>query len=351
MLPLISGIQQVGVGVANVDKAWEWYRRYFGVNIAIFQEEAVAALMLPYTGGEPRARNATLAINLQGGGGFEIWQYTERTPQPATFDIQLGDLGIFVTKIKCKDVKSYYNKCLNDNLNISALLENPNGQPHFFVKDPWGNYFELIDSNNWFTNKNMPTGSVYGVVIGVKDMEASMNFYKEVLGYDEVVYDKTDCFEDLKYLPAGEEQYRRVLLKHSKPRKGAFSDMLGESQIELVEAKEGRTRKNMFEGRFWGDLGYIHLCFDIRGMKEMRERCEKLGFPFTVDSSDSFDMGEAAGHFSYTEAPEGTLIEFVETHKIPILKKLGWYLNVKDRAPEKSLPKWMLNALWWTRVK
>ena len=33
-------------------------------------------------------------------------------------------------------------------------------------------------------------------------------------------------------------------------------------------------------------------------------------------------MGEAAGHFSYIQDPDGTLIEFVETHKVPILKKL-----------------------------
>ena len=43
--------------------------------------------------------------------------------------------------------------------------------------------------------------------------------------------------------------------------------------------------------------------------------------PFTVDVDHSFDMGEAAGSFSYTEDPDGALIEFVETHKIPILKK------------------------------
>jgi len=34
-------------------------------------------------------------------------------------------------------------------------------------------------------------------------------------------------------------------------------------------------------------------------------------------------MGEASGHFAYVEDPDGTLIEFVETHKIPIIKKLG----------------------------
>jgi hypothetical protein len=62
-------------------------------------------------------------------------------------------------------------------------------------------------------------------------------------------------------------------------------------------------------------------------------------------------MGEAAGHFSYIEDPDGTLIEFVETHKVPVIKKLGWYLNLKKRNPNKALPNWMVSTLSFNRVK
>ncbi len=85
--------------------------------------------------------------------------------------------------------------------------------------------------------------------------------------------------------------------------------------------------------RLWGDLGYIHLCFDVQGMTNIRTKAKELGSPFTVDSSNSFDMGDAAGHFSYVEDPDGTLIELVETHKVPILKALGLFLNLKKRNP------------------
>ncbi len=65
---------------------------------------------------------------------------------------------------------------------------------------------------------------------------------------------------------------------------------------------------------------------------------------------NSFDMGEAAGHFSYIEDPDGTLIEFVETHKVPILKKFGWYLDLRKRDPNKSLPDWIIKTLKFSRV-
>lgn len=347
----IAGIQQIGIGVPDVKEAFRWYQRNFGMDIPIFEEVAEANLMLPYTGGKPHKRHAILAINLKGGGGFEIWQYTSRTPQPPVFKIQLGDLGIYCSRIKSNNVRASYEKFRSEKLNlITELVKTPNGNEHFFLQDPYGNVFEIVEGGDWFGKGTTHTGGTAGCIIGVSDMEKSMLFYKEILGYDTVIYDEEGIFDDLKNLPGGSEKMRRVLLKHDVPRKGSFSKLLGLSQIELVKVYN-REPKKIFANRYWGDLGFIHLCFDVTGMTDLKKECEAKGFPFTVDSASSFDMGEAAGHFSYIEDPDGTLIEFVETHKLPILKIIGWYLNLKRRDPEKALPNWMLKSLVINRVK
>lgn len=352
MSKLISGIQQIGIGVPNVYEAWKWYKENFGMDIRIFEDDTVAELMLPYTGGKPHQRHAALAMNMSGGGGFEIWNYTSRTPVGPSFEIQLGDLGINIAKIKSPDVKKAYSEFKNKGLDIVGDFYDT----HFFVKDPYGNIFQVIQSNNWFKNTGKLTGAVAGAIIGVTNIENARKVYSDILGYDEVVYDREDNFNDFVNIPGGNNKFRRVLLKSSKPRQGSFSRLLGESFIELVQVFE-REPKKIFEGRFWGDLGYIHLCYDISGMEYLKKECEEKGFPFTVDSSvkhnneNSFDMGEAAGHFSYIEDPDGTLIEFVETHKVPILKKFGWYLNMRKRDPKKPLPNWMLSALGLNKVK
>ena len=111
------------------------------------------------------------------------------------------------------------------------------------------------------------------------------------------------------------------------------------------------TVRAIFENRFWGDWGFIHLCFDIQGMDQLQKECEAEGFPFTVDSAGTFDMGEAGGRFSYIEDPDGTWIEFVETHKVPVMKKWGWYINLKHRKPGKYLPNWMLRAMGMNKVR
>ena len=90
----INGIQQLGVGVENLEEAWKWYRLHFAMDIRMFEDEAMAELMLAHTEGQPRKRHAVLALNMQGGGGFEIWQHKGKKPEPCKFEIQLGDLFI-----------------------------------------------------------------------------------------------------------------------------------------------------------------------------------------------------------------------------------------------------------------
>jgi catechol 2,3-dioxygenase-like lactoylglutathione lyase family enzyme len=349
----ISGIQQIGIGVSDVKAAFTWYRQMFGMDVPIFEEAAEAGLMLPYTGGQPQSRHAILALNMQGGGGMEIWQYTGRAPVPAPFQTQLGDFGLFIAKIKCKNIWDCFHDLRKKGVNmVTNPVPRPDGEEHFFVKDPWGNTFEIIGAKDWFsTSRPVHTGGVYGAFIGVSDMDKAISFYAEILGYDQVVYDEQGDFADFHGVDGGFGMFRRVLLRHNTPRKGPFSKLLGNTEIELVQSL-ARQPKKIFDGRFWGDLGFIHLCFDITGMAELKQHCTKMGHPFTVDSSGSFDMGEAAGYFSYIEDPDGTLIEFVETHKIPILKKIGWYLDLrKRRSPEQSLPMLMLKALGLGRVK
>jgi hypothetical protein len=77
--------------------------------------------------------------------------------------------------------------------------------------------------------------------------------------------------------------------------------------------------------------------------------CAKNNYPLTVNSGDSFEMGEAAGQFAYNEDPDGTLIEYVETHKVPIMKKLGWYLDLRKRKNTRPLADWMIKCMGFSK--
>jgi catechol 2,3-dioxygenase-like lactoylglutathione lyase family enzyme len=360
---LISGIQQMGIGVTDVEKGFEFYKQAFGMNVRMFDDTGTAKLMLPYTNGQPQDRRAILALNLRGGGGMEIWQYTSRTPLAPTFTPELGDLGFSICKIKSDDIQGAFNHLKNHFKILCEPQKAPDSLMHFFCEDPFGNIFEVTEGLPFFNGGKSKTGGVAGAIIGVSDVEKSMKFYKDVLGYDLVIYDETAVFPDLSGIVGGQKTFRRVLLSHGEPRVGPFSRLLGASYIELLQwidttdcgsrdaqlcvSTTWKPRK-LYADRQWGDLGYIHLCFDVKNMNQIKANCENQGYPFTVDSAvagDKFDMGEAAGRFAYVEDPDGTLIELVETFKIPVLKKFGIYLNLEKRNPLKPLPDFFLKAL------
>ncbi|NVK65643.1 MAG: VOC family protein [Flavobacteriales bacterium] len=354
MEKIICGIQQMGIGVPDVQKVWKWYRTFFGANVRVFEEAAEAPLMTRYTGGKVHSRTATLALSMDGGGGFEIWQFTSRNTEKSEFEIQLGDYGLYSCRIKSRDVKASYDYFKANGADIQGdLSEGPDGKLTFFVKDPNGNIFHIVEGDGWFRDTGHPSkcGTVAGSMIGVSDIEKSLVLYQDILGYETVEYDETGTFDDLSHLPGGKGIFRRVLLSHKEPRKGPFARLLGPTKIELIQSLERSDCQRIFENRYWGDWGFIHLCFDVQGMDALQKECEAKGFPFTVDSSDTFDMGEAGGRFSYIEDPDGAWIEFVETHKVPVIKKLGWYIHLKNRTPGKHLPNWMLRAMGLNKVK
>ena len=271
-------------------------------------------------------------------------------------ETRLGDLGIFACKMKVRDVEQAWNYWNDNGVEVLGKpAADPSGKKSFFVRDPFGNIFHIVEATDWFMNLRKISGGSYGAVIGVSDIERSMQLYSDILGYDRVEYDVTGTFDDLSPVPGGSGLFRRVLLAPTRPFHGGFNPVYGQSVIELIQAGD-REVSRIFEGRLWGDPGFIHLCYDIRGMDNLRRYCSETGFPFRVDSQqshegNSFDMGEAAGHFAYIEDPDGTLIEFVETHKVPIIKKLGWYLDLRKRDPNKPLPSWMIKSLRFSRVK
>ena len=281
---------------------------------------------------------------MTGGGGLEIWQFKDRVPSPPTVPVEFGDLGIYAMKIRCKNltVMRKYLEGLSLH-NISKINKIFNAS--FYFDDPFGNRVQLVEDKYSFCRRPSKNGGVLGAVIGVSDMESSLNFYGKMLGYTIVAFDSIETLSD-----TSKGKFRKVIIMQERTSFGGFGDLLGPTQLELVQVLD-RTPTKIFKNRIWGDLGYIHLCFDVSGMGNIREKAKENKYPFTVDSANSFDMGDAAGHFSYMEDPDGTLIELVETHKVPILKSLGWFLNLKKRNPHKTLPKWLVKSLSMHRVR
>ena len=197
---MINGIQQVGIGTPNVHDSFKWYRQNFGFDVPVFDEAAEAPLMTQYTGDTVQSRHAILAMNLNGGGGMEIWQYTSREPA-AQLSFSLKRPGLLVTRIKCENAKISHSELSKSK--PSNITNDPMNKSSFSVIDPYGNPFIVSESNSWYKKKPGQFGGIEGIMIGVTNMEKALTFYRDVMGIDKVLSDEERVFEDLKGLEGG----------------------------------------------------------------------------------------------------------------------------------------------------
>jgi hypothetical protein len=112
-------------------------------------------------------------MNIMGGGGFEIWQHTQRTPLAPSFELQMGDLGIIAGKIKSNNVELAFEH-LKDANELTEIVRDPKGRKTFFLKDPFNNIWQVVEEYSTFVNKHKPTGGSFGVIIGTTQPEKAM---------------------------------------------------------------------------------------------------------------------------------------------------------------------------------
>ncbi|MFM2202144.1 MAG: hypothetical protein RL040_1344 [Bacteroidota bacterium] len=351
MYKRINGLQHIGVAVSDMDASLKFYRRFFGLDIPFFDSVQPAPLMRVYTREETITKRASMVMNLQGGCAIEVISPTSFKPITANQVIQVGDLGIFITQVKCKSIDIAHSFCVQEGVNgLTDIAMDPLGRKTFYLQDPQGNYWQYLESDEWYTSGKHFSGGVIGCSVGVSNVNDAKKLYADVLGFDQVVYDRTDVFEDWKHLPGGHERYRRVLLTQSAQPGGGFAKVTGKTYIELVECLD-RQPFFIFKDRIWGDCGFAHIGFDVKGMKALGEDLSQAGFPFTCDSNDALNMGNTKVHCTYIHDNDRTLLELIEVYKVPIIEKWGIFLNVEKRDPLKPLPDFMLKALRFSRIR
>lgn len=282
---------------------------------------------------------------------MEVIRPTSFEPVKAKFEIQVGDLGIFMGSVKCKSIeKSHTFVSSNSDFFVSPISKDPAGKLTFTIQDPDGNWFAFQEGGDWYTDLGLHSGGITGCMMGVTNIEASLALYRDLLGFDTIVYDETGIFDDLKDLPGGDRKSRRVKLTQKSKTLGGFAKVAGATTIELVQILDGHVN-TIFADRIWADTGFVHLGFDVKGMTAIGADLKTAGFGFTCDSNEALSMGKTRVHCVYIDDPDKTWLELIEVYKIPIIEKWGVFLDVEKRDPKKPLPNFMLKALKFSRVK
>lgn len=322
----LYGFQQVGIGVTNIQAAVKWYATVLLADIKVLEDNNPATYMAPYMGNQPRQKTAIILMNQHGGGGFELWQHTEHKPTSGP-EVTRGDLGINCVVIYTSGLEKAKAHFRHHQVPIKTIDDKT-----IEITDPFGNAIRIAEKS--LADKTLLTG-VHECLVGVSSTQKAISFYRS-FGFEVA------------------NQYREktlqiTTLNCANRATGRLGTFLGECKIQLLERTEGNPKK-IYDNRFWGDPGYIHLCFDVYNLKSWVMHFDQVS-PFTVLSNPDFTMGQAQGHWGYLEDPDGTLIEMVEAHYVPIIKKLGLSINLRKRSPLKPLPNWLIKAMRLKKVR
>jgi len=112
----------------------------------------------------------------------------------------------------------------------------------------------------------------------VTDLDASVKFYKEVLGLEEVRRSKSPRGSELVFLKA--------------PQSEGLIEICFYPNSGKVEVQEDLT----------------HLGFEVDSLEEFGKHIASLGIEF----SDGPTMKETGGGFAFVDAPEGYEVELIE---------------------------------------
>ncbi len=242
--------------------------------------------------------------------GLELIRSTDPVPRPIRKDFRYGDIGVAKISIAVSDVMAVYEE-LKDQVAFCSKPQEVSipawGDYHFvYCRDPEGNFVEFVSAPN--VRPVTRFGGIRWVGIAVTDLDRSLPFYQNLLGFDRLLVPIHTSFSDMLDQLVGTTgaHIRSCLLGNS----------MDDGIIELLEVTNPRGRSIPF-GVTFGDFGYLQTCFYHSDISAVISYCNETGVEFLTGLKVMDDgIPEHAGSFIYIKDPDGVPVEFLWLHNL-----------------------------------
>ncbi|KPJ89415.1 MAG: hypothetical protein AMS17_02050 [Spirochaetes bacterium DG_61] len=321
---MINGIQHVGIGVRDGQRSFAFYKNALDFTVLISKHSGKCPGVLPIIG-KDEDRDVIIPLNPYGGALIEIFQYTSKEPVPIPPEVDFSYNGFLFFGLKVKNIEKsldiierHGGQIITNSCEFSPL-KNLRWKTATF-RDLDGIYGVLIEypgSNVGYGNGRPRIGGIEYVAIGVSNLNQSVEFYSKVLGYDDVLYNYEGASPEWDEMFGRGKQTKRALLRKSTRSQSQFRHFLRGGMIELIQVEDNKGRHN-FEGRNWGDIGFMELSFDVSNIYATLEAVSKMGAKIIVPPYRQ-DMGMGTdATFAYIVDPDGSKLEFTDISKLPV---------------------------------
>ncbi len=328
---MITAFQHVGMGVHDTGRTYDFYRRLMGFRIKLSDQTSYLEEMAPIIGALVEMR-ALMAANVGGGAAIELIEHTSTRPVEPPEPVQWGDIGYLELGLKAFRLDQLYldlkNKGVDFITPVRAMELSAGGRERYaYLRDPDGLLLQLVEAAG---GKRPAVGGVRHVAIGVSDMGKARAFFRDVLGFVDVLHEFSGRLPELDEVTGGRDMEICVLAQ--RPEGESALPLLERAIVKLVYTP-GYKGRTSYEGRRWGDVGLMEMAFDVSDLagtvNDLLSKGAELYHPPT-----RVDMGSGTiGSFSYIKDPDGNVVEMVEVEKVmyasPRVMKhvLAWLLK------------------------
>lgn len=311
---MINGVDHIGIGVKNIDNALKFYKDFLGFKNVIFDYTGKLPGMDQVVGKHDiDARIVMLAsenVSPVAQGMIKLVQLLPPSkPNRPKTKYEWGSICIAEVCMNVKNIEEVYKlatveKGYEPVLPPTYALCPPAGEECKFayIRDLEGILIEFIEWHMYKEFGGTPRiEAVNHIGIGVRDMDKSMSFYKDILGFKEEVIGYTAKMDLMApMLPSPTPTMKvKIITNHYK---GAWIEAY--QYVKPYEPSIAIPR--------WGDIGHMEFAINVSNIEKAYEQLQKKGVHFisppqTVDLPPSGEW-----KYVYMVDPDGFLVSLVE---------------------------------------
>ena len=306
---MIQGVSHVGIGVLDMKKALQFYKDVLNFKEVVFDYTGkIPSLDTSPEGQYVNARVVMLRnpnTTPIAQGMIELVQLLPpAVPKLHDVEYEWGNIGIAEV---CQDVRNIEetSKIMIDKgfkivMPILYAILSGEEVKYCYFRSPERVLLEMIEWHMYKEFGGAPRfNAINHIAIGVSDMKKSLAFYRDILGFKEVIFDCADTTAPplAQSPPPG---IHEVLIANS------YRDAWIELYQHYPPYKPAKTSTK------WGDIGLMEFAIHVSNLEKEYSRLGEKGVifvspPHTVDYSTSQEW-----KYVYVQEPDGIRVCLVE---------------------------------------